>query len=104
VRILKNILQESEQYYLDIRKKIRQRLAKLSGGSVKKRVISGKIYYYLQVRQGKKVVHKYLGKKKPEVLIKEIEERIMLKQELKKIDEALKLLHKTKDRKRGKGN
>lgn len=104
MRILKDILKESEQYYLDIQKKIRQKIAKLSRGSVKERVLSGKKYYYLQVREGKRVLHKYLGKNKPEELIKEIAQRSNLKQELKKVDGALKLLRKTKGRGRGKGN
>ena len=104
MKVLKGILQESEQYYSGLQKKIRQKLAGLSRGSVKERVLSGKKYYYLQVRDGKRVVHKYLGKEKPQALIKEIEQRAGLKNELKKVDEALKLLRRTRVKKRAKGD
>ena len=50
MKVLKGILSESKEYYLDIKKKIEGKLEKLPCGSIKKRKISGKKYYYLQYR------------------------------------------------------
>jgi len=92
--VLKNILSESQGYYLDIKKKIEKKLAVLPKGSVKERKISGIKYYYLQHRAGDKVVHQYLGKKRPERLLNRLNERRLLKAQLKKAKEALKVLKK----------
>ena len=76
MKVLKGILGESKKYYLDTKKKIIAKIANLPKGSVKERVFNGRKYYYLQERKGEKVVQKYLGKSKPEDLIKKIEEYI----------------------------
>jgi len=97
--VLKNILSESKDYYDDIHEKIEKRLSQLPAGSIKERKISGKKYYYLQKRVGKKVMHNYLGKKKPESMINQIKERNRLKKELKKVKEAQKILKRAKGKK-----
>lgn len=99
MKVLQGILSESKEYYLDIKKKIEKKLANLPKGSVKEREIAGKKYYYLQYRAGKKIMQKYIGKNKPENLIKQIKERNALKIELKKVDEALKMIKRTEGRK-----
>lgn len=101
MNILKGILADSKKHYQDVKKKIAQKLSKLPKGSVKERKISGHKYFYLQQRINKKVVHKYLGKAKPEKLIKDLKLRKSLEAELKKVDEALKMIRKSegKDRK-----
>lgn len=101
MNVLKGILSESKEYYLDAKQKIAKKLSSLPQGSVKERQIAGKKYYYLQSRAGKKIVHKYLGKDKPESLIKQLSERKALKVELKKVNEALRMLNRTEGRKRG---
>ena len=101
MQVLKGILSESKQYYLDAKKKIENELSKLPQGSIKERVISGEKYYYLQYRRGKKIIHKYLGKKKPEELIRQIAERKALKAELKKVKEALVIIKRSEGRKHG---
>ena len=99
MNILKGILSESKEYYLTTKDKIAKKLAGLPQGSIKERKIAGKIYYYLQHRIGKKVQHKYLGKNEPVDLLKQINERKALKVELKKVNEALRMLKKTEGRK-----
>ena len=99
MKILKGILLDSEKYYLDAQKKIMKKLANLSSGSVKERVISGKKYYYLQKRVDKRIVHKYLGKEKPVALLKQIKMRKSLQAELKKMKDALRMLKRAKGRK-----
>jgi hypothetical protein len=100
MNILKGILIESKEYYLSAKDKLAKKLAGLPQGSIKKRKIAGKIYYYLQHRIGKKVQHKYLGKDEPSALLKQLNERKALKSELKKVNEALRMLKRAEGRKR----
>lgn len=79
----------SENYYFNARERIRGRLSQLPRGTVKERLISGWKYYYLQRREGKKVVHIYLGKEIPEDIKKNLEEREALRRELKEVQKAL---------------
>ena len=99
--MLKGILSESKKYYLDIKKKMARKLSNFPKGSVKERKIAGKKYYYLQQRRGKKVVHKYLGKNKPALIIKQIKERKALNAELKKVNESLRIIKMSEGRKHG---
>ncbi len=99
--ILQGILSESKEYYLEIRGKIGKKLANLPKGSVKERLIAGKKYYYLQNRVGNKIVHKYLGKKRPEGIFNQIKERNALRVELKKVSEALEIICRSEGRKHG---
>ena len=101
MKVLQGILSESKEYYLDVKKKIEKRLLNLPLGSIKEREISGKRYYYLQFRKDKKVIQKYLGKNKPEEIIRQIRERNVLKRELKKVSEALKIVKRSEGKKRG---
>ena len=97
---LKGVLIESRKHYRDLEKRIAGRLKSLPSGSVKARKISGGVYYYLQERKGGKVVHRYLGKEKPQALIKQLSERRALKGELKKVREGLRLVKRAEGRKR----
>ncbi len=99
--VLKGILSESQEYYLNIKDKINRKLSDLPKGSIKERIIAGKKYYYLQQRILNKIVHKYLGKQKPEDLIKKLQLRKSMRNELKKVDEALKLLKRSRGSGRG---
>ncbi|HOF58854.1 MAG TPA: hypothetical protein PLT06_09375 [Syntrophorhabdaceae bacterium] len=101
MELLQGILSESKEYYINIKGKIEKNLAKLPKGSIKAREISGRKYYYLQQRVDKKIKHHYLGKEKPEDLIEKIEERKRLKSELKKVNNALKILKRTEGKKYG---
>ncbi len=96
MNILKGILSESHGYYLNLKEKINKKLEQLPNGSVKERNISGHKYYYLQQRLRNKIVHKYLGKSRPEDFIKKIQMRKSLKAELKKVNEALRVLNRSK--------
>lgn len=99
MKVLKGILSESKRYYLDSKKRIEDKLSQLPKGSIKEREIGGNIYYYLQQRIGSKISHKYLGKKRPDDVVKKLQERKMLKEQLKKIDDALKILRRAEGRK-----
>ena len=99
MNVLKGILSESKKYYLDAKSRIEKKIANLPKGSIKERKIFGKQYYYLQKRINDKIVHKYLGKDRPEDIIKQLQQRKALKAELKKVNEALKTLKRTESRK-----
>ena len=62
MNVLKGILKESQEYYQRLQKEIKKKIEQLPKGSVKKRNINGKLYYYLQYRENSKIKHKYLGK------------------------------------------
>ncbi|MBL7130845.1 MAG: hypothetical protein ISS45_05545 [Candidatus Omnitrophica bacterium] len=97
--VLKDILKESKEHYIEAKRKIEKKLLSFPQGSVKERVISGRKYYYLQYRKGEKVIQKYLGKVKPEKLIKQLKEKRLLKVELRKVNEALRVLKRSEGRK-----
>ena len=101
MKVLQGILSESKEYYLQAGEKIRKKLANLPKGSVKKRLIAGKRYYYFQQRVGKKVVHKYLGKRRPEEVISQIKERKALTVELRKVNGALRIIKRSEGRRHG---
>jgi hypothetical protein len=101
MELLQGILSESKEYYINIKGKIEDNLAKLPKGSVKAREISGRKYYYLQQRLNKKIKHQYLGKEKPEDMIEQINERKRLESELKKVNNALKILIRAEGKKHG---
>ena len=100
MKVLQGILAESKEYYLNLKKGIEKKLLNLPVGSIKEREISGNKYYYLQYRKDKKVIQKYLGKIKPEAIIKQIKERKVLKAELKKVNAALGIVKRSEGRKR----
>ena len=87
--VLKDVKRHSEDYYFKAREKIYDRLAELPRGTIKERLISGRKYYYLQRREGKKVVHTYLGKAIHADLKKQMRERKALSSELEKIQSVL---------------
>lgn len=101
MKVLQGILSESKEYYLQAREKIKKKIANLPKGSVKKRMIAGKKYYYLQQRVGNRVVHKYLGKGRPEEVASKIKERKALGLELRKVNEALRIIRRSEGRRHG---
>lgn len=100
MRVLQGILNDSREYYIQLEIDILNRLSKLPQGSIKKRAVHGKEYFYLQRRIKGKVKQKYLGKAFPEKLAGEIKERVLLRKEMKKVRESLKILKRAEGKKR----
>lgn len=98
MKVLKGIISDSWEYYQNIRSQLEKKLKQLPKGSVKKRVLGKQVYYYLQYREGDKVVHKYLGKANPEKLDRAAKERRALIQQLREVKESIKLLSKVHPR------
>ncbi len=96
MQVLKGILRDSLVYYERLERELKRRIQALPKGSVKRRSIRGHTYYYLQFRQGRRVVHRYLGRYEPEKLIRDIKKRHMLMKELVAVRQALRLLPKRK--------
>lgn len=95
MKILLDILKDSKAHYLDVQSNIQKRLDTIPRGSVfKRRFHSGGNYYYLNFRQGPRVVSKYLGKNEPVQLLKEIEERRLLLKRLKDVRQSLAVLNR----------
>ena len=97
--ILKDILKESLDYYLDLDKRYKARLKELPRGSILKRRIGRQHYFYLKVRDGVRVQSRYLGKKMPVDIDKAIKKRRLLKKQLKEVEQNLKMLARIDKRK-----
>jgi hypothetical protein len=100
--ILKGILKDSLDYYLDLDQRLRARLKKLPHGSVLKRRIGRQDYFYLNFRNGRRIVSRYLGRQEPRQIEKEIAERRLIKKQLKEVEENLKLLRRLERKPGGK--
>ena len=100
--ILRDILKESLDYYLDLDKRLKARLGKLPRGSVLKRRIGRRDYYYLKLRDGDDVVSRYLGKDRPADLEKSLEERRLIRRQVKEVAENLKILARMRKRRKRK--
>ncbi|MDP8248987.1 MAG: hypothetical protein P9M00_12665 [Candidatus Tritonobacter lacicola] len=62
MRVIKSVLEEELQNSLRMKEEYEKALKKLPRGSLSKKIIKGRPYYYLSERKGSKVVSKYLGK------------------------------------------
>jgi hypothetical protein len=96
--ILKGILKESLDYYLDLEKRLKFRLGELPRGSILKRKIGRKDYYYLKLRDGDRVESRYLGKERPAGLEKSLAERRLIQRQIKEVRENLKTLARVRRR------
>ncbi|HXT01332.1 MAG TPA: hypothetical protein VN915_11700 [Elusimicrobiota bacterium] len=98
--ILKGILKDGLDYYRELDQRYRARLKELPIGSVLKRRIGRKDYYYLIYRSGGRVISRYLGKEEPIQMEKDIKERRLIKKQMKEVRENLLLLRRLEKRKK----
>ena len=96
--ILKGILKDGRDYYLDLNKRLEARLKELPRGSILKRRIGRQDYFYLKIRDGQHVKSHYLGKQRPIALEKEIAERRLIKKQLDEVKENLRMLARLEKR------
>lgn len=99
--ILKGILKDSLDYCLDLDKRLKARLRDLPRGSILKRRIGRQDYYYLKVRDGRRVKSHYLGKRRPVELERQVEERRLVKKQLDEVSENLRMLARVEKRRGG---
>ena len=93
---LKNVLEESLEYYQKQERMIISQLSLMPRGNLKKKKIGKETYHYLQYRKGKKIVDDYIGKIIPKELKEKLAQREKLESELIKVREALLLLNQKK--------
>jgi 5-methylcytosine-specific restriction endonuclease McrA len=91
-----NLFRNYIEHYKKQLKQMENIFKELPKGSIKERIISGKKYYYLQNREGKKVKHYYMGKKMPLELIEKISRRKKLKNKILEARRVLFILRELK--------
>jgi len=89
---LKNMLEETVEFYREQERSIISALGSLPKGRIKKKKKGKRIYYYLQYRKEGKLVDEYIGKEVPQELLEALEKRKKLEAELRQVRQALKLL------------
>jgi len=97
MKILNGVLNEELDRLNKLKKNYEKQIAKLPKGSLIKKNIKGNIYYYLNYRQEKKKIFKYIGKlsgKELENLLDKIEERRKLEKLNKQVKKDIKKLEK----------
>ena len=97
MKILNGVLNEELDRLNKLKKSYEKQIAKLPKGSLIEKNIKGNIYYYLNYRQEKKKIFKYIGKlpgKELENLFAKIEERRKLEKLNKQVKKDIKKLKK----------
>lgn len=97
MKILNGVLNEELDRLNKLKKNYEKQIAKLPKGSLIRKNIKGNIYYYLNYRQEKKKIFKYIGKlprKELENLLDRIEERRRLEKLNKQVKKDIKKLEK----------
>lgn len=97
MKILNSVLNEELDRLNKLKKNYEKQIAKLPKGSLIRKNIKGNIYYYLNYRQEKKKIFKYIGKlpgKELENLLDKIEERRKLAKLNKQVKKDIKKLEK----------
>lgn len=84
--ILHTVKQEKQriEYMLE---KYQKELSALPKGTISKKTVSGKTYYYLKYRNGKKVVSQYISKKEIENVRSLVEKRLHIEAMVKSLQE-----------------
>jgi len=97
MKILNGVLNEELDRLNKLKKNYEKQIAKLPKGSLIRKNIKGNIYYYLNYRQEKKKIFKYIGKlpgKELEKLLDKIEERRKFEKLNKQVKKDIKKLEK----------
>ena len=89
MEILNGVLKEELERLKKLKKQYEQKISKLPKGCLIKKKIKGHLYYYLNYRQGKKGVFKYVGKLNKEELAK-LEKKIDERRKLRKLEIQVK--------------
>lgn len=97
MKILNGVLNEELDRLNKLKKNYEKQIAKFPKGSLIRKNIKENIYYYLNYRQEKKKIFKYIGKlpgKELENLLDKIEERRKLEKLNKQVKKDIKKLEK----------
>ena len=85
--VIYGVLKEEKQRNIEMQEAYIREIEALRKGSISKKIISGKTYYYLKYRDGNKIKNDYLGKSdfNVDAIKKEIERRKYLQSVLKRL-------------------
>jgi len=89
VEILNGVLKEELERLKKLEENYEEKIAELTKGSLIKKNIKGKIYYYLNYRKEKKGVFEYLGKLNKEE-VDEMKKKITERRKLEKLKQQVK--------------
>lgn len=92
--VLDEVLIEEKERLLRMKSRMQSEYNELPKGCLSKKMIHGTCCYYLQHREGDKVVGKYVNAADVEDLSKKVERRRSLKKSLREIDTQLKKIQK----------
>ena len=93
--VLDEVLKEEYDRLLRMRSAMNAEYDALPKGSISKKGIRGCDCYYLQYREGKKIISKYIKKAELEDVTEKIKRRRNLKRSLRDIDVELKKIERT---------
>lgn len=86
--MLASVVAKEEQRNMNMIRQYTKELEDLPKGSIRVKTIKGNVYYYLNYRDGEKVVSKYIGKDEEKVL--DLKQRIERRIQIEKILKQLK--------------
>ena len=86
---LQSVIEKEEKRNNNMINEYLLELDSLPKGSIKEKKVKNNVYYYLNYRDGNKVISKYIGKE--EKLVNQVKEQLNRR---KQIEELLKLLYK----------
>jgi hypothetical protein len=93
--VLDEVLKEEYDRLLRMRSAMNAEYDALPKGSISKKIIRGCDCYYLQYREGEKIISKYIKKAELAEVSEKIERRRSLKRSLRDIDVELKKIERT---------
>lgn len=95
--VIKDVLKEEHERLKNLKQKYIQEIQALHKGAITKKARNNKFYLYLTYREKKKVISKYVGNwesEKVKSVIKQIEQRKVLENKLKKVHKNLQELER----------
>jgi len=95
--LIKNVLQEELESSIESQKYYKEEIDKLPRGSLSKKKMDNRAYYYLAYRDGSKVKTDYLGKLSDEEVkdyTDKIDRRRHYQRQLRKVNKKIKYLRK----------
>ncbi len=92
--MLEDMLQEERQRSLRMREALQKELAQLPRGYISRKIIRGRPVYYLQRREGKRILSQYIPRDQLAELERSVARRKELQSMSKAIDNNLKRIQK----------
>ncbi len=98
--MLASVFAKEELRNMNMIRQYTKELEQLPKGSIRAKKVKGNVYYYLNFRDGEKVVSKYIGKDEQKIndLRKQIERRIQIEKILKELKAERKEIVKMEGR------